>query len=309
MPQGARASNPHAARRAALVEAALPTGGWPYYPDRASRIEPTCWALLALGPAGVNPREAEALAHARTFLRALQRPDGLLVEPGTPGPNYGWNGLALLALNGREDLDIADRLANGLLKVKGIQIESTEPGVIRQDSMLQAWSWTEGTFSWIEPTAYCLLALKVRQVGGADVASRIREAEAVLFDRVAEPGGWNYGNAQVLSQDLRPYVPTTALGLLALQDQREHPGVTRSLAWLEAHALAEPSTMALSLAAAALSVYGRRIEHVLAALEAQQARTRALGNMHLAAMAAYASSLPAHHGVALTVPQTSSPPS
>ena len=146
-----------------------------------------------------------------------------------------------------------------------------------------------------------MLALKVRRVGGPLVARRISEAEAVMFDRVCEPGGWNYGNSQVLMQDLRPYVPTTALALLALQDRREHPVVQRSLHWLTSHALSEPSTMALSLAAVCLHVYGQPIAEVLKALQAQQARAHALGNAHLIAMAAYALTLSTHQGVAMRV--------
>jgi hypothetical protein len=290
------------ATRAALVDAAAATGGWSYYPHQASRIEPTCWALLALGPTASAPREVAAIAAARGFLRGLQRPDGLLVEPATPGANYGWNGLTLIALNAKDDLDLVDRLANGLLAAKGVQIQGSGPAVVRQDGLLQAWSWTEGTFSWIEPTAYCLLALKVRRVGGSSVAQRIAEAEAVMFDRVCGPGGWNYGNSQVLMQDLRPYVPTTALALLALQDKRTHPAVERSLTWLTAHALSEVSTMALSLAAICLHVYGRPAQEVLARLRDQQTRTRALANAHLLAMATYALALPAHNAAAMRVP-------
>lgn len=303
MPQADRARTSQASRRSALVDLAAASGGWSYYAARSSRIEPTCWALLALGPAGAEPRETAALTGARTFLRGLQRPDGLLVEPATPGPNYGWNGLALLALNDRDSLDLVDRLAAGLLAVKGIRIEPDAPGAsaVRVDSRLQAWSWTEGTFSWVEPTAYCMLALKARRVAGPAVEARLAEAEAVMLDRACEPGGWNYGNAQVLAQDLRPYVPTTALALLALQDQSDHPVVRRSLDWLTAHAVAEPSTMALSLAAMALYVYGRPADAVLTQLEAQQVRTRTFGNAHLVAMALYALTLPAHRAAALKV--------
>ena len=303
MPQADRARTSQASRRSALVDLAARSGGWSYYADRSSRIEPTCWALLALGPAGADPREAAALTGARTFLRGLQRPDGLLVEPATPGPNYGWNGLALLALNDRDSLDLVDRLAGGLLAAKGIRIEPDAPGAsaVRVDSRLQAWSWTEGTFSWVEPTAYCMLALKARRVAGPAVEARLAEAEAVLLDRVCEPGGWNYGNAQVLAQDLRPYVPTTALALLALQDKSHHPVVERSLDWLAAHALAERSSMALSLAAMALHVYGRPEDAVLRELAAQQERSRALGNAHLQAMALYALTLSAHQATALRV--------
>jgi len=288
--------------RAALVAAAAATGGWPYYPQQASRIEPTCWALLALGGKTNAAPENAAVAAARAFLHGLQRSDGLLVEPATPGPNYGWNGLSLLALNAQEDLAVVDRLVNGLLAAKGVQIQGSGPAVVRQDGLLQAWSWTEGTFSWIEPTAYCLLALKVRRVGGPSVAQRIAEAEAVIFDRVCEPGGWNYGNSQVLMQDLRPYVPTSALALLALQDKRSHPLVQRSLDWLTTHALSELSSMALSLAAICLHVYGRPVSEVLTRLQQQQIRTRALGNAHLLAMATYALALPVHGAAAMRIP-------
>ncbi len=36
--------------RRALLSAANADGGWGYYPGKASRLEPTCWALLALLP-------------------------------------------------------------------------------------------------------------------------------------------------------------------------------------------------------------------------------------------------------------------
>jgi len=173
---------------------------------------------------------------------------------------------------------------------------------VRVDRQLQAWSWTEGTFSWLEPTALCLLALKVRRVEAPIVAERIAAAEAVIADRACQPAGWNYGNAQVLTQDLRPYVPTTALALLAMQDRRGEPFVTRSVDWLAANALAERAAMALSLAAVALSVFDRPVEAVLAALEEQVQRTAALDNLHLQALASFALTLPVHRGRAVRIP-------
>ena len=50
-----------------------------------------------------------------------------------------------------------------------------------------------------------------------------------MFDQ-----GWNFGNATMMAQDLQPYLPTTALALLALQDRRDLPAVSTSLAYLEA---------------------------------------------------------------------------
>jgi hypothetical protein len=51
----------------------------------------------------------------------------------------------------------------------------------------------------------------------------------------------------------------------------------------------------------ALYVYGRPTDAVLTQLEAQQVRTRTLGNAHLLGMALYALTLPVHRAVALKV--------
>ena len=303
MPQTASPRVPSSTARAALVAAALPKGGWPYYAGKGGRVEPTAWALLALsGTADLT--ETRLRAEAIEFLRTLQGASGLLIEPGTSDPNYGWNALALLAMS--EDPPsvapaVAEKVAAALVAVKGVKLPAN--AAIKQDTSLQAWSWTPGTFSWIEPTAYALLALKKRAATGesmAGAAARIADAEAVLIDRVCGPGGWNYGNSQVLSQDLRPYVPTTALALLALQGRRDHPAAVKSLEWLTSHATAERSAMALSLAAICLSVYKRPIDEVLKALVDEQGRPALSGNVHLAAMAAYALALPVRGARAFT---------
>ncbi|HET9370395.1 MAG TPA: prenyltransferase/squalene oxidase repeat-containing protein [Vicinamibacterales bacterium] len=268
-------------------------GGWPYYSGRSSRIEATCWALLALARQDPAPPGDELTRHL-AFLTRLQQPGGLVVESGNGVPNFAWNGLALLTLGAfgdRADRGAVDRLRGALIAVKG---EALENAVVNtgQDNRLQAWSWVAGTFSWTEPTALCLLALK--QTSRPQAAARIREADDLLFDRVCPTGGWNYGNATVLGQDLRPYVPTTALALLALQDRRGEPIVDLSLAWLEAHATSESSALALSLAAICLAVYRRPIDQLRAAIEAQQARTGFLDNYHLMAMALYATTTAVH---------------
>src|SRR4029079_10801948 len=85
----------------------------------------------------------------------------------------------------------------------------------------------------------------------------------------------------------RPYVPTTALGLLALQGHRDEPCVAKSLAFLESRAVAEQSAMALALALLALRVYGRNAGDVADYLLAQWERTAFLGNHHLTAMGLY----------------------
>lgn len=291
-----------------LVAAANPSGGWPYYRARSSRIEPTSWALLALsGP--VRPGAAPAApavgsAHLE-FLKSIQNGSGLLVDPGSPVANFGWNGLALLALDGAGfgDEPFIDRLTAALVSSKGVPLEN-DPGLAEQDNQLQAWSWIAGTFSWVEPTALAVLALKRRRERRPEAAlTRIGEAERMLLDRVCPTGGWNYGNSSVLGQDLRAYVPTTALSLLALQDRAGEPRVEMSLDWLSRHATSERSSMALSLAAICLSVFRLPVAGVLGTLASQEAETDFLGNAHLMAMAHYALTIEAHDAAAFRVPR------
>jgi hypothetical protein len=122
---------------------------------------------------------------------------------------------------------------------------------------------------------------------GVDPA-RLDEAERLLINRSCTAGGWNYGNADVLGKDLRPYVPTSAIALLALQHRRDHPVVERSVNYLEKHATSERSGTALALALLALRVYGRRDDAVRSALIGQLPITMALQNHAAIALAVYA---------------------
>ena len=288
-----------------LIAAANPDGGWPYYPGKASRIEPTSWALMALAdptppPAGASHPHAAHVA----FLRGLRHASGALLDPGAPVANPGWNGLALIALRaiGLDADPLATGLASAVVAAKGVRLADDPGGALAQNNQLQAWAWMDGTFSWVEPTALCLIALK-RRPGPRppDVLARIREAELMLLDRVCPHGGWNYGNSSVLDQDLRPYVPTTALALLAMQDRVTEPAVQLSLDWLSGHADSERSAMALSLAAVCLAVYRLPSQSVLMALRAQADATGFLDNAHLIAMAQFALTIDDHDAAAFRV--------
>jgi hypothetical protein len=226
---------------AAIANGRNADGGWGYFPRKSSRIEPTAWVAF-----GHAPR-----AHgAREWLAGRQASQGWLVdEPGLP-VNYGFNGLALLALlSGDAATPAASRLSEGVIGAKGLAVAQSP--ALRQDNSLQAWSWVQDTFSWVEPTAYCLLALKrARRLGvvqAAAIAPRVNDAERMLADRACAGGGWNYGNARVFDKDLRPHGPTTALALLALQDRRDLPCVRAGLSFLTAQPDRERSGLALAL--------------------------------------------------------------
>jgi hypothetical protein len=256
-------------------------GGWGYYAGKRSRLEPTVWAALAL------PDEADALE------RWPSR-SGLLLEQPGGDPNYGFHGLALLAMlaNGRRRAQGSslDPLFAAVERAKGVRLPPSSTSN-RQDNSLQGWSWIPETFSWVEPTAWCMLALKKRRrtsPSSPAASARIEEAERLLINRSCVAGGWNYGNADVMGKDLRAYVPTTAIALLAMQDRRDHPVIRRSADYLTEHAMSERSGTALALASIALAVYGRRDDAVRLALAQQLPVTIALGNHAAMAMAAYA---------------------
>ncbi len=212
-----------------LLDSANASGGWGYYPGKRSRLEPSCWALLALG----TPESR----HVR-FLESCQGSDGLLREDRDWPANVAFNALAALALGATATLgaaDRVDRVLHGLTGLTGITVSQELDPINRQNDQLQAWPWVDATFSWVEPTGWALLALKklTRRAPTAQIRARIADADAVLFDRACDEGGWNYGNSNMLGQRLWPYVPTTALGLLALRDRHPHPATKRALAFLE----------------------------------------------------------------------------
>ena len=248
-------------------------GGWGYYPGKASRLEPTCWALLAL-------RGEDA--------RVLQRwpaVNGFLPERPSGSVNFAFHALALLTLGARgvEHETGNARLARSLEAVRGVALGRST--INRQDSNLQGWSWIDGTFSWVEPTAWAILALKKHRARGGTVDSaRIKEAEALLIDRCCATGGWNYGNSNMLGKELRAYVPTTAVALLAMQDRTEAE-IPRSADYLEREGTGEASSVALSLALLALSALRRPSSAVTRTLQAQLGTTLRLQSHAGVAMA------------------------
>jgi hypothetical protein len=254
-----------AALFSALSGAANPQGGWSYQPGRASRLEPTCWALLARS---LQPGyDVTADAFHRAFLDACRRSQGWLVEDASWPVNVAFNALVAFTWLNRRDLAAEETIRSLLASLamsKGVQLPQTAS--YRQDNSLQGWAWLDATFSWAEPTAWGLLvlhkAIQAGMVSEAPARARIAEAERLLFDRCCRDGGWNFGNANVMGQDLFPHVPTTAIALLALQGRHEESAVTRSLAFLEAHWADEPSALALGLTMICLRTYGRPVDEI-----------------------------------------------
>jgi len=260
--------------RAALVASRNADGGWPYYAGKASRLEPTVFALLALGE------------DSAPVLRKWPRRDGLFVDAAGE-VNLAFNGQAAM-LPGIAGDPLADDLKRALIAARGVQIPAST--INRQDNSIQAWSWTAGTFSWVEATAWCLIGLKRLAHGSADPALRARldDGRRLLADRVCRNGGWNDGNSNMLGTELPAYVPTTAVALISLGTGSGDPLVAPNLAYLERQRTAENGAMALALTRICLGVFGVPGADVDAALAAEWRRCAFLSNLHVTALALYA---------------------
>ena len=84
------------------------------------------------------------------------RKDGLFVD-GPGGVNVAFSGLAGIVLAPARDRAIARDLMAALVHTKGVAIPPST--INRQDNALRGWAWTSDTFSWVEPTATCLVGV------------------------------------------------------------------------------------------------------------------------------------------------------
>jgi hypothetical protein len=288
---------------AALLSAQGADGGWGAEPGRRSNTEATALAVLALG----TSRGSEASAALRRGLAWLvdhQRPDGGW-PLGAGEDRSTWpTPLAVLALLGRSEL--RERAAGGLRWLVGHA--GRDPGwlirllyrfwpgalPVRMDPTLKGWSWNPDAFSWVEPTAYALLALKKGRtvLSGAHVDARIREGESMLYDRVCEGGGWNYGNTNVYGVNVPPYPEVTAVALLGLQDRRETPTNRSSIEAMRRMLAEVDSGFALSWAIACLAVHGQDTAAERRRLAESYTRTGFLGATRTLALALIASGSP-----------------
>ena len=251
-------------------------GGWGYYAGRRSRLEPTCWTLLALGD-----------RRAARLIESWRGSENLLVEPGIGVVSYTFNALSAISLAAPsiDAREAGTSLARVLLEHKGVRV--AEHAAIKQDSSLQGWPWMADTFSWVEPTAWCMLAAKKLAATADAGAARLQEADTLLRDRACQSGGWNYGNKEVYGQSLLPHVPPTAAGVLALQDRRDDTLVKEAVAVLTRQAPLEGSASALALAWIALSAVGASAGDFISRLRARLEVSEQLGNFVALSMMLY----------------------
>lgn len=252
-----------------LVKTQNSDGGWGATPDRRSNTEATALAVMALG-AWKTTAPSACIDGGIAWLITVQKLDGswpirrdvddsswatalavLGLAPFGEHRRRAWEGARwLLGQRGRG----LGWFASVLYRVAPARM------AVELNPDLRAWSWTPDAFSWVEPTAYSLIALHTLRPADLDSASqRIHEAERLLYDRMCDGGGWNYGNAKAFGVALPPYPETTALALIALQDGRATAANQLSLTRLIAMTDELASGLSLSWVSLCLSIYGQPV--------------------------------------------------
>ncbi len=234
-----------------LASLAHADGGWGYAPGQPAHLEPTCLGLLALSLDG--GRFAPVLDSAWAALASCATGGGLYRLARGREEAVWPTALVLFtqaALGRAED---ARRTAAALLGLRGKPLDPAASGEVHDiDVRLVGWPWADGNFSWAEPTAWACLALRRAGFGEHE---RVAEGLKLLLDRTFEDGGINYGNRQILGRRTEPIPGPTALMLLALQGQPDHPRLASSAFYLTEQALASSDVEHLCWARLALEFH------------------------------------------------------
>ena len=221
---------PSVSETEALVERlrsfSLLDGGLPYYRGNASSAEPTLLAALALSVSGAPAERAKPLL---AWAQKLQNPDGSVgVDPGHRDQGVWLTALAAIVLHHFGLAENAKRALDFLLSLRSVT--ALKDPRLRQDDTLTGWPWVPGTFGWVEPTAWSLIALSLSGLSGHP---RAEEGVRFLLDRQIPSGGWNYGNPALDGKELLPFWDTTGLALVALHGHGDPKRVGASLELME----------------------------------------------------------------------------
>jgi hypothetical protein len=245
--------------------------------------EPTCYTVLAL--AAMDDNLAFSYDRGVEWLLTHINAAGAVLLEGDRDPHWSTS-LVLFTLS-RHGIasDVQERCAQWLLAWEGALLDPDSS--VKMDPQLIGWPWYEGTFSWVEPTSYAMLALKQTGYG---THPRVQEAERFLYDRTCEGGGWNYGNRVVFGRVLTAFVPTTAIAILALQDKTlADPTLDAGLEFLVRETQRYPSVLSLALTMLCLDVFERSMVSFVDLLLARQLDDGSWRqNIHLTSLASLA---------------------
>jgi len=278
-----------------LLETQNPDGGWGAEKGRQSNTEATSMVILALSTIR-DTSLGERISKGLNWLTTRQNSDGSWPLTDNPKEPSWTTALATLTLAHFPSHRPKALLgAAWLLRQEGkfnflaslLYRFAPQKMAIKLNPLLKGWPWTSGTFSWVEPTAYSLIALKkVRPyLQDKQADERVRQGELMIYDRMCAGGGWNYGNSEVMGVDLWPYPDITALALIALQDHRENEANQLSLKALKKALAENDSGLTLSWSVICFSLYGNDPSPWRKVLMSNYEKTKFLGETKAIALA------------------------
>jgi len=274
-------------------------GGWGIVPGKHSHTEASAFALLALNSMK-SPVLEQAVNKGLQWLGQQQNADGSWPLSSQVRETSWSTALAVLALTSFPPFyQHALQGAQWLLQQKGQTpgwreslryrwAPQTLP--IQLNPHLEGWSWVPNSFSWVEPTSYALIALKKLRFSlpGSIVTERIRQGELLVYDRMCEEGGWNYGNPRVLGEKLPPYPDITAIALIALQEHMAVDANQLSLQALCQMLRQVRSGLTLGWSVLCFSLYGQNAAEYKAKITDSYVRTHFLNETKSIALAVLA---------------------
>jgi hypothetical protein len=232
----------------------------------SKELDTEATALGALALAGTNEAEARKL---RQLLYHTQEKDGAWrLRQSLKCSSYATS-LAIIALVMDARKDCLTRALHWLLSRSGR--ESTFRAKLRFrffDRRVQfnpefyGWPWTDRTLSWVVPTSFAILAIRLCTFcqRSPEITKRLASALHMLRDRACPQGGWNAGNGVVDGMPSSPRIEPTSLALLALRGIAKSDSFTgKALQWLEQQAPRCVGLSSLSWAILALFTYGRDV--------------------------------------------------
>jgi len=232
-----------------LTERQQPNGGFSNNHDETARPDATAWALTALQRTDFAENR---LNEGREYLTQFQSLDGR-ISLSKENDNITWiTPISLLAWGGHEDfLTHRTKAEKFLLSVSGEHFVQ-KGNALGFDTSIRGWPWILSTHSWVDSTAYAILALRSIKALVTPLHPRIDEAVNMLMDRQLESGGWNYGNTSLFGVELRPTMESTALAMTALNNLVESKKLKLSYNYLIDQIQSNSSMLSLSWAVIAL---------------------------------------------------------
>jgi Squalene-hopene cyclase C-terminal domain len=245
-------------------------GGWGFHPESQSRVEPTCWAILALQALDTTPISAEILDRGFQFLRAAQLTDGSWAASPEVTTGCWVTSLACWVL--ATDARANEAVASGLKWLCDDWPRDSSPWrrllgrfssarkISAQNDSYRGWGWTPRTSSWVEPTSFALILLAKFPAEALPKGMERRRdlARRMLYDRMCPGGGWNCGNPMVYGVAGEPLIVPSVWALLALRADPNRPEFAMSLDWLEKNIANARGAGSLALARICLEVCGRK---------------------------------------------------